>query len=87
MKIYACIRVSSNTQSISRQLEEIKKLSVDIGNIYIDKESGKDFNRTNYKRLIKKLKQDDLLIIKSTVNLGKKLPYDYKRIDPKSLVF
>ena len=65
MKIYAYIRVSSKTQNISRQLEEIKKLNVDNNNIYIDKESGKDFNRTNYKKLIKKLKKDDLLIIKS----------------------
>ena len=71
MKIYAYIRVSSKTQNISRQLEEIKKLNVDNSNIYIDKESGKDFNRTNYKKLIKKLKKDDLLIIKSIDRLGR----------------
>ena len=51
--IYAYIRVSTKQQKIDRQYEEIKALDVDDKNIYIDKESGKDFNRTNYQRLIK----------------------------------
>lgn len=69
--IYAYIRVSTKQQKIDRQCEEIKEFNVEDKNIYIDKESGKDFDRTNYQRLIKKLKKDDLLIIKSIDRLGR----------------
>ena len=68
---YAYIRVSTKSQKIDRQYEEIKTLDIDDKHIYIDKESGKDFDRTNYKRLIKKLKKEDLLIIKSIDRLGR----------------
>lgn len=68
---YAYIRVSTKTQKIDRQYKEIKGLGITDKYIYIDKESGKDFNRTNYQRLIKKLKKDDLLIIKSIDRLGR----------------
>lgn len=54
---YAYIRVSTKTQKIDRQYKEIKGLGITDKYIYIDKESGKDFNRTNYQRLIKKLKK------------------------------
>lgn len=69
--IYAYIRVSTKLQKIDRQYEEIKSLNIDNKYIYIDKESGKDFNRTNYQKLIKKIKKDDLLIIKSIDRLGR----------------
>ena len=69
--IYAYIRVSTKHQNIDRQYEEIKALDIDDKYIYIDKESGKDFNRNNYQKLIKKLKKDDLLIIKSIDRLGR----------------
>lgn len=69
--IYAYIRVSTKQQKIDRQYEEIKALDIDDKNIYIDKESGKDFDRTNYKKLIRKLKKEDLLIIKSIDRLGR----------------
>ena len=69
--IYAYIRVSTKHQNIDRQFEEIKTLGIDDKYIYIDKESGKDFDRTNYQKLIKKLKKDDLLIIKSIDRLGR----------------
>ena len=69
--IYAYIRVSTKQQKIDRQYEEIKEFDVEDKKIYIDKESGKDFDRTNYQRLIKKLKKDDLLIIKSIDRLGR----------------
>lgn len=68
---YAYIRVSTKQQKIDRQYEEIKSLGIDDKNIFIDKESGKDFERTNYKKLIEKLKIDDLLIIKSIDRLGR----------------
>ena len=57
--IYAYIRVSTKHQNIDRQFEEIKALGIDDKYIYIDKESGKDFDRTKYQKLIKKLKKDD----------------------------
>ena len=69
--IYAYIRVSTKQQNIDRQYEEIKTLNIDDKYIYIDKESGKDFDRTKYKKLVKKLKKDDLLIIKSIDRLGR----------------
>lgn len=69
--IYAYIRVSTKQQKIDRQYEEIKEFNVDDKKIYIDTESGKDFDRTNYQKLIKKLKKDDLLIIKSIDRLGR----------------
>ena len=69
--IYAYIRVSTKHQNIDRQFEEIKALGIDNKYIYIDKESGKDFDRTKYQKLIKKLKKDDLLIIKSIDRLGR----------------
>lgn len=68
---YAYVRVSSTSQSIERQLEEIKKFNIINKNIFVDKESGKDFNRKNYQRLIKKLKKGDCLIIKSIDRLGR----------------
>ena len=46
---YAYIRVSSSSQNIGRQLEDIKKFNIEEKNIFIDKESGKNFNRKNYK--------------------------------------
>lgn len=69
--IYAYIRVSTKQQKIDRQYEEIKMMDIDDKHIYIDKESGKNFDRTNYQKLIKKIKKDDLLIIKSIDRLGR----------------
>ncbi|ABX81695.1 recombinase family protein [Acholeplasma laidlawii] len=68
---YAYIRVSSKTQLIDRQLSEIHKLNIPNKNIFVDKESGKDFNRKQYKRLKSKLKKDDLVVIKSIDRLGR----------------
>lgn len=62
---YAYVRVSSVTQNTARQVEEISKFNVEKTNIFIEKESGKDFNRKNYRKLIKKLRNNDLLIVKS----------------------
>ena len=68
---YAYIRVSSTTQNIGRQFEELKKLGIDEKNMFIDKESGKDFNRKYYKKLIKKIKENDVIYIKSIDRLGR----------------
>ena len=68
---YGYVRVSSITQNITRQMEEMKNQGLKEKQIYIDKQSGKDFNRENYQRLKKKLKENDLLIIKSIDRLGR----------------
>ena len=68
---YGYVRVSTGTQNISRQMEEMYKLGLTDEVIFIDKQSGKDFDRTSYKILKSKLKQDDLLIIKSIDRLGR----------------
>jgi DNA invertase Pin-like site-specific DNA recombinase len=68
---YGYVRVSSQTQNIARQMEEMYKLGLSNKQIYIDKQSGKDFERKNYQRLKKKLKKGDLLIIKSIDRLGR----------------
>ena len=70
-KTYAYVRVSSISQNTDRQVYEIKQLNVIDKNIYIDIQSGKDFNRPNYLKLKKKLKENDLLIIKSIDRLGR----------------
>ena len=69
--IYGYVRVSTTTQNIARQIEEMYKLGLTNKQIYIDKQSGKNFERKNYQRLKKKLKKDDLLIIKSIDRLGR----------------
>ncbi len=68
---YGYVRVSSATQNITRQMEEMYKLGLNDDFIYIDKQSGKDFNRENYQLLKSKLKKGDLLIIKSIDRLGR----------------
>lgn len=70
-KTYAYVRVSSISQNTDRQIYEIKQLNVIDKNIYKDIQSGKDFNRPNYLKLKKKLKENDLLIIKSIDRLGR----------------
>ena len=71
MNIYGYIRVSSRDQNENRQLIALKEVGVAEKNIYLDKRSGKDFNRPQYKRLLRKLKKDDLLYIKSIDRLGR----------------
>ncbi len=64
-------RVSSVNQHEDRQIIELIAYGVSEKNIYIDKQSGKDFNRSAYKRMYKSLKKDDLLVIKSIDRLGR----------------
>lgn len=76
MKNYAYIRVSSLDQNEARQLRVMEELKIPKENIYIDKQSGKDFQRQNYQKLIKELKTGDLLYILSIDRLGR----NYKEI-------
>ena len=64
-------RVSSLSQKEDRQIDELTAYGVPIDRIYIDKQSGKDFNRSAYKKMYKALKKDDLLVIKSIDRLGR----------------
>ena len=70
-KIYGYVRVSSQEQNEDRQLIAMAEAGVARVNIFIDKQSGKDFERPNYKRLMKKLRSGDTLIIKSIDRLGR----------------
>ena len=70
-KIYGYVRVSSADQNEDRQLICMSDNNVPEGNVYIDKQSGKDFNRPQYKKLVKKLKAGDLLYILSIDRLGR----------------
>lgn len=69
--VYGYIRVSSKDQNEDRQMIAMKELNIPQSNIYLDKQSGKDFNRPRYKRLLRRLRQDDLLYIKSIDRLGR----------------
>ena len=71
LHIYGYIRISSRDQNDERQRIALREVHVDPGHIYTDKQSGKDFNRPQYKRLLRKLKKDDLLYIKSIDRLGR----------------
>ena len=68
---YGYIRVSTREQNEDRQLIALREMSIPTQNIFIDKQSGKDFNRPQYKKLVKKVKPDDLLYIKSIDRLGR----------------
>lgn len=69
--VYGYIRVSSRDQNEDRQMIALKEVGVADRNIYLDKQSGKDFNRPQYKKLLRKMKKDDLLYIKSIDRLGR----------------
>jgi len=68
---YGYIRVSTREQNEDRQLIALRELSIPEGSIYMDKQSGKDFDRPQYKKLVRKLKKDDLLYVKSIDRLGR----------------
>ncbi len=68
---YAYARVSAKDQNTDRQIDGFIKFGIEKRNIFQDKQSGKDFNRAAYKRLIKTLKSGDMLVIKSIDRLGR----------------
>ena len=70
-EIYGYVRVSTREQNEDRQLIALNEIQVPKKNIFIDKQSGKDFERPQYKKLLKKLRRDDLLYIKSIDRLGR----------------
>lgn len=71
INIYGYMRVSSKEQNEDRQKIALTEMGVPENNIYMDKQSGKDFERTQYKRLLRKLNENSVLYIKSIDRLGR----------------
>ena len=71
MSTYGYVRVSSRDQNEDRQLDALRGMEIAKRNIFIDKQSGKDFERPQYKRLVRKVKREDLIYIKSIDRLGR----------------
>ena len=71
MAQYGYVRVSSTDQNEDRQLIALREAGVQDKMIFVDKQSGKDFNRPQYRRMLRRLKKDDLLYIKSIDRLGR----------------
>lgn len=70
-QIYGYIRVSSRDQNEDRQVIALEEYHIPSRNLFMDKQSGKDFDRPAYKRLLKRLKKGDLIVIKSIDRLGR----------------
>lgn len=71
MADYGYVRVSSKDQNEDRQMIALREVGVPDKNIFIDKQSGKDFQRPKYKRLLRKVKPNDLIYVKSIDRLGR----------------
>lgn len=70
-KKYGYIRVSAKDQNEERQLIALKELDVNLDRIFMDKQSGKDFQRPQYKKMVRGLRKNDLIYIKSIDRLGR----------------
>ena len=70
-KIYGYIRVSTHDQNEDRQRIAMKEAAVPIKHVYMDKQSWKDFNRPSYQKLLRKLREGDILYILSIDRLGR----------------
>ena len=68
---YGYVRVSTKEQNELRQVLALREAGIADRNIFLDKQSGKDFERQNYKKLIRKIKSGDTLVIKSIDRLGR----------------
>ena len=75
-RIYGYARVSSADQNLDRQLDALERFPVQTNLIYADKASGKDFRRPQYQRLLRRLREGDVLVIKSIDRLGR----DYREV-------
>lgn len=74
--VYGYVRVSTKEQNEDRQMIVMEELGIGKERVFMDKQSGKDFDRPQYKRLLRKMKKGDLLIVKSIDRLGR----DYREI-------
>ncbi len=71
MNVYGYVRVSTKDQNEDRQLDTLAELNVKEMKIYMDKQSGKDFNRPQYREMVQKMKKGDLLYVQSIDRLGR----------------
>lgn len=71
MKVYGYVRVSSTDQNEDRQMLAMSRAEVPAANVYVDKQSGKDFKRPRYLKLVKKLRPGDMLYTLSIDRLGR----------------
>ena len=71
MRVYGYARISTKDQNLDRQLDAFSARGIELKNIYVDKESGKNFERSQYKKLMKKLKPGDCIVIKSIDRMGR----------------
>jgi len=71
IKTYAYCRVSAADQHEDRQLDAMAELNIPQSQIFVDKQSGKDFNRIKWQELVRKLRPGDLLYVKSIDRLGR----------------
>ena len=70
-KIYGYARVSTTEQNAGRQLLALEEFGVSPKDVFTDRQSGKDFERPQYRRLLRKLRTDDVLVVKSIDRLGR----------------
>jgi len=70
-RIHGYARVSSKDQNVARQINALKEFGVVDRDVYIDKQSGKDFNRVEYQRLLNVLRKGDLVVVQSIDRLGR----------------
>lgn len=68
---YGYVRVSSRDQNEARQLQSMKTFGIPADKIVVEKQSGKDFNRPQYKKLLRKLKENDIFVVQSIDRLGR----------------
>lgn len=69
--VYGYVRVSTREQNVERQLIALEKIGVPQAKIFIDRQSGKDFRRPAYQKMVKKLKAGDVVVTKSIDRLGR----------------
>ena len=70
-EVYGYVRVSTREQKEDRQIIAMSEVGIKKKNIYMDKQSGKDFERASYKKLLRKAKSGDTLVVKSIDRLGR----------------
>ncbi len=80
-KTFAYIRVSSKEQNEARQVETMKKEGIDERDMYIDKASGKDFNRPKYQLLKQLVRKDDTIVFDSITRMGRNMDETLKEYE------
>lgn len=85
MNTYGYVRVSSADQNEDRQMIALREADVPEKNIFLDKQSGKDFERPNYKKMVRKLKAGDLLYMMMALFGQRKMHYSMQKMKTERL--